>query len=632
MPIISGESGVPLGRSGTGAAYVLGTTTPDPLSIMLQGERNRALARQRAEAAQQKAREEDLRRFTTLLSSVKDDTGLTYQGQHMAEREQVGQEFMKTALDPSVSPQQKQLVLDGIKTRYEQRGLLGKQIDDTVKAAAEKARPDKELDWEKVTKHLHGLQYGEDGSVLPVDKFPLRKMDDVLEDPSLYNTGAIYDNFVNTKVAPKEIYQQAAGGRPGTFARSYTDEIRFYKRNADGSLYRDPKTHKPRVEITPELLEKAMEHPRIKRDLEGLMGAHQALTASAEQKMANREQLTPEERSAIDVDPTMADLLGRRLGSYGYANHRETQRYVKVPQPRTSASGGDYDIPSEALTFEGEGRYNLTTQAGDAPYFNAQRLVGGQRIGFETGPMPTHQDFATYGQPLPQPMFRKKSGQLTEIEIEGFTPPEVMQKGADGISRSTKYNGQTMSGKFGPAVPVFTDSNGVLLPVQSRAEGEALVRAGKANLRLQFDFHQRTNKNYAADVKDLANKLLTDRDDATGRPKYHSFQEAEAVAQKRLSGGLERVPVLYTERTQAVVDRAAGPLYRKQNEALMAEQRRLRAEGPRTPTAKVKADPLGFGDTQLASRPKADPLGFGNTGGLYTRPKRPSLLQSLKPR
>jgi hypothetical protein len=66
----------------------------------------------------------------------------------------------------------------------------------------------------------------------------------------------------------------------------------------------------------------------------------------------------------------------------------------------------------------------------------------------------------------------------------------------------------------------------------------------------------------------------------------------------------------------------------------MAEQRRLRAKGPSTPVAKAKADPLGFGDSQPVpkARPKADPLGFGDKVGLYTRPKRPSLLPSIKTR
>ena len=44
---INGENLVPQGRAGTGAAYVLGRTGPDALSLLVAGERGRALAAQR---------------------------------------------------------------------------------------------------------------------------------------------------------------------------------------------------------------------------------------------------------------------------------------------------------------------------------------------------------------------------------------------------------------------------------------------------------------------------------------------------------------------------------------------------------------------------------------------------------
>jgi hypothetical protein len=57
MPTVSGESSIPLGRSGTGAAYVLGSgRTPDALSIILQGDRTRALHAQPHQARAVKAR------------------------------------------------------------------------------------------------------------------------------------------------------------------------------------------------------------------------------------------------------------------------------------------------------------------------------------------------------------------------------------------------------------------------------------------------------------------------------------------------------------------------------------------------------------------------------------------------
>jgi hypothetical protein len=619
MPTISGENSTPLGRAGTGASYILGNTSPDPLRILLDGDRTRTLAAQRRAAAHLKADQENAKAFNDLVKF--DQDGSPYFSEALSEK-------VYRPLMPELTGIFKQYKNDHYSRNEAVAPVMQRANNETKQSEAKtKYINDQLRTWQGDTK-LYDTDYAgqklsaarrkEDGSYRLPSEFDAEAWHDgLLGDHNLYKEGEVVRRATE-KLAPV-ISQRVA--EAGTIGGQHTaDQVRgrfvaFDGKghpilNADGS---------PKLNLTADTQTLLESDPLFK------------LKVDAREAAYNKQR---------EADPNLPQMsrrghIAQMVGPLAFYDARHDEGLNRLPpQPRSGSGGGDYDIPGEAPTFEGEGRYNLTTQAGDAPYFNAQRPVGGQRIGFETGPTPTRPDFATYGQPLPQPMFRKKSGQLAEIEVEGFTPPEVMQKGSDGIHRPTKYNGQTMSGKFGPAVPVFADLKGNVLPVQSRAEGEALVRQGKANLRLQFDFHQRTNKNYATDVKDLANKLLSDRDDATGHPKYHSFQEAEAVAQKRLSGGLERVPVLYTPRNQQVVDRAAGPLYRKQNEALMAEQRRLRAEGPSTPVTKAKADPLGFGDSQPASkaRPKPDPLGFGDTGGLYTRPKRPSLLPNIKTR
>ena len=68
---------MPLGRAGSGSAYVLANNNPNALAILMQGQRARDLAAQRDALAKQRARDEDLKSFTSLLGTVKDDTGLT---------------------------------------------------------------------------------------------------------------------------------------------------------------------------------------------------------------------------------------------------------------------------------------------------------------------------------------------------------------------------------------------------------------------------------------------------------------------------------------------------------------------------------------------------------------------------
>ncbi len=79
MAEISGEVGVPLGRSGTGAAYVLGGREPSALSILVQGDQVRAVAQQRAQAAKLKADQENAKQFNDFVKF--DQDGSPYFGE-----------------------------------------------------------------------------------------------------------------------------------------------------------------------------------------------------------------------------------------------------------------------------------------------------------------------------------------------------------------------------------------------------------------------------------------------------------------------------------------------------------------------------------------------------------------------
>jgi hypothetical protein len=78
MPLIAGENPVPLGRSGTGASFVLGSHEPSALAILMQGERTRALAAQRAAQAKQKQAEKIAKDFNDDLK-YKTTTGRLFQ-------------------------------------------------------------------------------------------------------------------------------------------------------------------------------------------------------------------------------------------------------------------------------------------------------------------------------------------------------------------------------------------------------------------------------------------------------------------------------------------------------------------------------------------------------------------------
>ena len=71
MPETTGENLVPLGKSGTGAAYTLSNDNT-PLNILQQGERARALSRERARLALLKADQENAKQFNDAVKFDQD--------------------------------------------------------------------------------------------------------------------------------------------------------------------------------------------------------------------------------------------------------------------------------------------------------------------------------------------------------------------------------------------------------------------------------------------------------------------------------------------------------------------------------------------------------------------------------
>jgi hypothetical protein len=72
MAQIAGENSVPLGVSGSGAAYVLNSREPNALALLQQGERARALAAQRQAATQAKLDQENAKAFNDAVKFKQD--------------------------------------------------------------------------------------------------------------------------------------------------------------------------------------------------------------------------------------------------------------------------------------------------------------------------------------------------------------------------------------------------------------------------------------------------------------------------------------------------------------------------------------------------------------------------------
>jgi hypothetical protein len=612
MPSINGENIAP--GPGQGAAFILPNNNPNAIALHMAGQRAREAAKARQAQANQKAADDHFKEWNAESSQIlKADTGPTYQSYVMDEGQKVHAQLIEAYKNKDLNPFDRESTIRPPMLALAKQAQRGKQIDENLAKIRATYGNDAEINQEQYWRDVHASQYQKDehgnplvGKVIAPLDYDLTTPERLLTDRKYLNVPTLYGNFAK-QLAPAENTQQAVGGRPGTMATSSTDKVRFWKRNPDGSLYHNPKSGERQIEVTDALLEHALGNERIKRDLQGMMADHTTLEASAKQKMERLEQLTPDERHALDVDPTMKDLLGRRLTQLALADHQETQRYVAKPQPRVSAA-----------------------PTGQLVQFNENDVRPAQ-VGATVNPRSQFENFFDFGPAVQQnfytsrhsgaPTILQKNGTRKPVQADALYSREVLQEDGRGNLTRTTNNKTPMSGYYGEAhqLPVNPQTGEVALPKNKEDEAALLAKGYKPQTFVAF--YTDKNENFTGDYR----KALTELAVANNREyddQKKSPAELEDAARKMASKGVARKFIPYDANNAATINNQAGTYYRDFHRGTMKART----------APKEKADPLGFGTPKQTgvswgekarailhpSFLKPKPHTFKpNTGGLY---------------
>lgn len=320
-----------MGRAGTGAAVVL--TDPQKGLSILQHADQVAAAQQRYQAqlaAKQQA--ERLKRLDNALT-VKTDTGIHYQGyldeQALTAANTLYKDYNTAGLDET------ELARRSAATRIGLEGerLLGKKLDERALKMASAVAEDKsgEVNPASFKQALDKVFYTPEGQLIkPADLDP-GKMDAIRQDPTHFNPGAIYKNFVNG-VFKASTEDDANAGRFGGTATSSKRTQLFFEQRPDGSVVKDA-NGTPVVKVSDDLLHLADGNERIRLLLDKEQQGYQ-------QKQA--EQAVRINAGASEpVLPNLQrkDLLGHVLTNFGYSKYDESATRVRpLPVPKAPAA------------------------------------------------------------------------------------------------------------------------------------------------------------------------------------------------------------------------------------------------------------------------------------------------------
>jgi hypothetical protein len=602
MAEINGEATAP--GAGKGSAYILGRSGPDALSILINGQRSRDRAAAFEAAARAKAQAEDYKDWNARVAGLNNTTGPTYQRYASEQRTMLGTKLEAIHADPKMSRQEKSFKANELIDQTQIGLAAGKQIDDQNAKIKLDYGNDKEINQEKFWQDLHAKQFQSlpDGKpdmsrpVAPLD-YDQTTPEQLLQDRKYLNPSVLYKNFAAT-LAPKKTTQQAVGGKPGTMSTTYSNEVRLWKQNTDGSPMLN-RNGDMEMNITDSLTESALGNERIKRDLQGMMGEHDALTKSGEAKMANYEQLTPEERGALEVEPTMKDLLGRRLTEFALASHRETQRYNRYPRP-TAAAGGKpkaNDVVPDSGAF---GEYNLPakTDAG-RDYSTAKPLYpGGLAI-------PTTRRYANSQETL--------GGGGKPMRVNG---KEVATVGSQitGIERHDE-NGHWMrdvtnkpfAGTYGNWFSDVRDKKtGFRVTDKTKAEKAQMLREGKGEVANYINGYSIGKKDYTASHDETLKKLQA-ANPVEGMAGHKADPVLEDEARRIATTGSEPVVFPYNEQNARVIDPETQNFYRGSLAKRQQIANEARQQPAQTPKGKSARPTFLKSKSAPAARPAANP-------------------------
>lgn len=580
MPSIPGEAISP--HAGSGGAYIFGRSGPDALSLLEHGRRARESAAYRAQLAQDKANAERAKQF--LDDSKYQQDGSVYFGQALNDK-------VYQPLTGKLNEVYGQRNLDALGRAQLTRPLLQNTNNETVQSKSK-------TDYIKGTlspfqnNPLYNPKYATEHLTknLPAGTLPSQFDEEawkanLLGDHNLYNEKEVVTRATKG-VVPAVMQKISDAGAIGGLHESNAVKSRFVAYAQGKPLFN--------ADGTPVL--------NLTGDTQALLEGDPLFKLKVDAREAAYNAKREESVKAHSSDPTVLELpqmsrrghMAQMLGPLAFYDQTHDEGLNRLPPRPRAAKAGAVEVPYTPPSFGGdETRYNLPNDGpvvteGFPGVGQPARGVMDVTDASRRGPI-ERPDYAVYGSPSPSPVDVNKSGKVTNKHVDAWTPGEFDIMAANGKREHRVNSTQPFSGYPGPSHGAFVDAaTGKQLYPASRKEGEDLVRAGKAKLRVQFDFNSEKGENFAANLKSTTEALLQEKD-SQYNPKYPNRELAEAAARKQLSTGTVRSTHLYTPQNKPDIDRLFGSNYAKHQEILTRETQRLRAEGmkqqPATKTA-----------------------------------------------
>ena len=541
---INGENIAPKG-AGTGAAYVLGKTGPDALSILINGQRSREYAARQAAALQAKAQAEQAKQY--LDDSKYNQDGSVYFGQAL--NDQVYQPLTGQLNEVYAKPG-----LDALGRAQLTRPLLQNTNNETVQSKAKTEYIKSTLDGFR-NNPLYDAKYATEHLTknLPAGTLP-SKFDEegwkasLLGDEKVYNEGEVVSRASKNLLDDVTIRVSQAGTLGGKHVMDQTrGQLMAFDANGSPVMNADGK-HK--VALTKEVDTMLDSDPLFKLKTDARVAAYDA-----------ERQKSVEAHAA---DPSVAELpaMSRRgvhaqmiepLLHYDQT-HDETLN-AQVRQPRATSAGKPKanDVVPDSGAF---GDYTLPAKTDvGRDYSTAKPLYPGGL------PIPTDRRYAASQETLGgggKPM--RNNGK--EVATVGSQIIGIERHDENGHWVRDGDNNKPFAGTYGNwFIDVRDKATGFRVTDKTKVQKAQLLRENKGEVATYINGYSIGKKDYTA-AHDETLKKLKAANPATGMAGHKADPVLEDEARRIATTGSEPVVFPYNEQNARVVDPETQNFYR----------------------------------------------------------------------
>jgi hypothetical protein len=581
-------SPVPLGQSGTGQAFVLGTDST-ALNILRQGEAARRRQAQLEEQLRQKQLQQDAKDYLDASKFNLEGGRIFQKGLTDVVAPEAQQRLQALYQDKTLTPMQRSMKAREIQNGYEGERQMTLQKQQTVDNFLKTSIADPEINQEGVALSLAEAAKGKDGPLRASQFNEDDITNGILAKASVYNAPVVVQNAIKG-IQPAITEAVAQAGKVGGTHSQLTTTARFYDI--------DPTTHRVRTKDGQPIIS-------INDDSLALLKQNKRFSLLVEDRVARAQ----EQGIVLDEKKAAADLIGP------YASYKETASAGRNAQPRAASGAGKpkYTInlapAQEGFTVHGgttDTGEVITTPGASDPL---TALRSGRSMTTTVQPV-IATNYGSYGQ-MPQPTVSTPTNPSKPLKFEGLNSRRLLQPDDKGNYSLVTNNAQPIYGTAGPAIAVLRNPKTGEYKLPSADEATARKQAAEYLnkgwiIGTAVKVAVPKNKNFTAEYGPILQRLKAEND-APADPgsmsitpkRRKSEDELKDEAFKLAATATVNALIPYDEETQGSIDNQTGGAYRA-----FHQQQGQRGKALRTAQT-TKADPFGFGSPPAAAKPAA---------------------------